>query len=101
MASIKLADGKQIDNLKVTYNNIFEFQNKYPEVAKDLITVLTTKKGLSMESIIQTIYVGYVGSCVDEKPMDYYEFLNSLDFDVNRDMNLFEELTGNKNKAKN
>ena len=97
MASITLSDGRQF----VTYKNIFDFQNKYPEAAKDLITVITTKKGLSIESIIQTIYVGYVGSCINEKPMDYYEFLDSLDFDVNRDMNLFEELTGNKNKAKN
>ncbi len=97
--SIKLNDGTVISNLKINYQNLFDFQNSY-EASKDLIAALVKKQTFELECMIQLIYVGYLGSNPTPK-MEYKEFIQKIDFDFTRDMKLFEELSGKKVESKN
>ena len=98
---IVLKDGRVISNLHLTYGKIFEFQNKHKDISRDLIEVITTKRGFDSQSVMQIIYVAYLCSGADEKPMEYYEFLDSLNFDYKRDMTVFYSLINGDNNSKN
>lgn len=93
MEIIKLKNGTEA-NLEIKYIQLFEFQNKYKQ-AKDIIQVVTTKNAPDQETIMQLIYVAYLGGG-NETNYEYAEFLDLLDFDFNRDMTLFSKLVGTK-----
>lgn len=97
MEKLKLKNGKEV-NLEVTYGKLFEFQNKYKGIAKDLIEVVVKKQAVDHESIIQLIYVGYLGGKNEEPILTYDQFLNELGFDYKRDLTLFKSLVNNKEK---
>lgn len=92
--AIKFDDGTIIYNLKVTYKNLFEFQNSYDK-SKDLMEALIKKQSFDYETMVQMIYVGYLGALnPTDKKLDYMSFLESISLDYKRDMNLFKDLTG-------
>jgi hypothetical protein len=93
MEKLMLKNGQEV-NLEVQYIKLFEFQNKYKQ-AKDLIQVVTAKEAPDTETIMQIIYVAYLGGG-NETNYEYAEFLNLLKFDFKRDMKLFANLVGNK-----
>lgn len=97
MEKLKLKNGKEV-NLEVTYGKLFEFQNKYKGIAKDLIEVVVKKQAVDHESIIQLIYVGYLGGKNEEPILTYDQFLNELGFDYKRDLTLFKSLVNNEEK---
>lgn len=97
--SLKFEDGTIVNNLKVTYKNLFDFQNSY-DGSKDLMEVLIKKQALDYETMIQIIYVGYLGTNPDPK-LEYFDFIDRLAIDYKRDMQLFTELTGIKTDKKN
>lgn len=99
MRQITLENGTVIDNLTINYKNLFEFQSTY-KGSKDLIEALVKKQTFDHETMIQLIYVGYLGTNPNPK-MDYIEFIEQLTFDYKRDLNLFQELTGAKAALKN
>lgn len=90
--TIKFEDGTIISNLKITYKNLFDFQNSYSG-AKDLMAAVIKKQTFEQEVMIQLIYVGYLGTNPNPK-LDYIDFIDALEFDYKRDMNLFRDLTG-------
>ncbi len=90
--AIKLEDGTIIEGLKITYKNLFDFENSYPH-AKDLMEALVKKQTFDHEAMVQLIYVGYLGTNPVKK-MDYIEFIESVPFSYKRDMELFKDLTG-------
>lgn len=92
--SIELEDGTIISNLKITYRNLFDFQNSY-EGSKDLLAALIKKQTFDQEVMVQLIYVGYLGTNPEPK-MEYLDFIDAIAFDYKRDMNLFYELVGLK-----
>lgn len=94
-----LKDGKEV-NLVVNYNNLFKFQREY-KYAKDLVPIVMQKGSADLESIMQTIYVGYLGGDNPEPLMSYEDFLNNVDFNFNRDLNVFSNLVSNKANEKN
>lgn len=94
-----LKDGKEV-NLVVNYNNLFKFQREY-KYAKDLVPIVMQKGSADLESIMQTIYVGYLGGDNPEPLMSYEDFLNNIDFNFNRDLNVFSNLVSNKANEKN
>jgi len=93
MEKLKLKNGKEV-NLEITYGKLFEFQRKYKDIAKDLIEVVTRKQTTDHETIMQIIYVGYLGGKNEEPILSYEEFLDSIDFDFKRDLILFSNLVG-------
>lgn len=97
--SIKLEDGTIIDNLKITYKNLFDFQNHYDD-SKDLMEALVKKQTFEHEVMVQLIYVGYLGTNPTNK-MEYFDFIDAIPFDYKRDMALFQELTGLRADSKN
>ena len=92
MSSIKLKDGTEINNLTITYKNLFDFQKTYPE-SKDLMEALIKKQTFDHETMIQLIYVAYLGTNPDKK-LEYIDFLDQIGFDYKRDLTLFKEITG-------
>lgn len=92
--AIELEDGTIISNLKITYRNLFDFQNSY-DGSKDLLEALIKKQTFDQEVMIQLIYVGYLGTNPNPK-MEYLDFIDAITFDYKRDMNLFNELVGLK-----
>lgn len=94
-----LKDGKEV-NLIVNYNNLFKFQREY-KYAKDLVPIVMQKGSADLESIIQIVYVGYMGGNNPEPIMSYEEFLNNIDFNLARDLNIFSELVSNRANEKN
>ena len=72
-----LKDGKEV-NLVVNYNNLFKFQRQYI-YAKDLVPIVMQKGSADLESIMQTIYVGYLGGDNSEPLMSYEDFLNNIE----------------------
>lgn len=92
--AIELEDGTIISNLKITYRNLFDFQNSY-KGSKDLLEALIKKQTFDQEVMIQLIYVGYLGTNPNPK-MEYLDFIDAITFDYKRDMNLFNELVGLK-----
>lgn len=94
-----LKDGKEV-NLVVNYNNLFKFQREY-KYAKDLVPIVMQKGSADLESIIQIVYVGYLGGNNSEPLMSYEEFLNNIDFNIARDLNIFSELVSNRANEKN
>ena len=94
--AIELEDGTIISNLKITYRNLFDFQNSY-DGSKDLLEALIKKQTFDQEVMIQLIYVGYLGTNPNPK-MEYLDFIDAITFDYKRDMNLFNELVGLKAK---
>ena len=97
--AIKLEDGTIINNLKITYKNLFDFQNSYDN-SKDLMEALVKKQTFEHEVMVQLIYVGYLGTNPTNK-MEYFDFIDAIPFDYKRDMALFQELTGLKANSKN
>lgn len=97
--AIKLEDGTIINNLKITYKNLFDFQNSYDN-SKDLMEALVKKQTFEHEVMVQLIYVGYLGTNPTNK-MEYFDFIDAIPFDYKRDMALFQELTGLKADSKN
>lgn len=97
--AIKLEDGTIINNLKITYKNLFDFQNSYDN-SKDLMEALIKKQTFEHEVMVQLIYVGYLGTNPTNK-MEYFDFIDAIPFDYKRDMALFQELTGLKADSKN
>ena len=97
--AIKLEDGTIINNLKITYKNLFDFQNSYHN-SKDLMEALVKKQTFEHEVMVQLIYVGYLGTNPTNK-MEYFDFIDAIPFDYKRDMALFQELTGLKADSKN
>lgn len=88
--AILFEDGTKISNLKITYKNLFDFQNSY-EGAKDLMAALIKKQTFEHEVMVQMIYVGYLGTNPNPK-MDYLTFIDNLSFDYERDTVLFNAL---------
>lgn len=97
--AIRLEDGTIINNLKITYKNLFDFQNHY-ENSKDLMEALVKKQSFEHEVMVQLIYVGYLGTNPTNK-MEYFDFIDAIPFDYKRDMVLFKELTGLNADSKN
>ena len=97
--AIKLEDGTIINNLKITYKNLFDFQNSYDN-SKDLMEALVKKQTFEHEVMVQLIYVGYLGTNPTNK-MEYFDFIEAIPFDYKRDMALFQEVTGLKADSKN
>ena len=97
--AIKLEDGTIINNLKINYKNLFDFQNSYDN-SKDLMEALVKKQTFEHEVMVQLIYVGYLGTNPTNK-MEYFDFIDAIPFDYKRDMALFQELTGLKADSKN
>ncbi|MCX4365110.1 MAG: hypothetical protein OSJ70_04995 [Bacilli bacterium] len=97
--SIKLENGTIINNLKITYKNLFDFQNSYDN-SKDLMEALVKKETFEHEVMIQLIYVAYLGTNPTDK-MEYFDFIDAIPFDYKRDMKLFGELTGIAADSKN
>lgn len=97
--AIRLEDGTIINNLKITYKNLFDFQNHY-ENSKDLMEALVKKQTFEHEVMVQLIYVGYLGTNPTNK-MEYFDFIDAIPFDYKRDMALFKELTGLNADSKN
>lgn len=97
--SIRLEDGTVINNLKITYKNLFDFQNSYSN-SKDLMEALVKKQTFEHEVMVQLIYVGYLGTNPTNK-MEYFDFIDAIPFDYKRDMALFKELTGLNADSKN
>ena len=97
--AIKWEDGTIINNLKITYKNLFDFQNSYDN-SKDLMEALVKKQTFEHEVMVQLIYVGYLGTNPTNK-MEYFDFIDAIPFDYKRDMALFQELTGLKANSKN
>lgn len=97
--AIKLEDGTIINNLKITYKNLFDFQNSYDN-SKDLMEALVKKQTFEHEVMVQLIYVGYLGTNPTNK-MEYFDFIDAIPFDYKRDMALFQELTGLTADSKN
>lgn len=94
--------GQQImTDLVPTYKKIFEFVNNpnNASFAKDLVQVITTKRAMDYESIVQFIYVSYLGGNNPEPFLTYSEFLDAMGKpDFKRDMKIFAKLTGNENQ---
>lgn len=97
--AIRLENGKIIENLKITYKNLFDFQNSYDN-SKDLMEALVKKETFEHEVMIQLIYVAYLGTNPTDK-MEYFDFIDAIPFDYKRDMKLFGELTGIVADSKN
>jgi len=97
--SIRLEDGTLISNLKITYKNLFDFQNSYDN-SKDLMEALVKKQTFEHEVMVQLIYVAYLGTNPANR-MEYFDFIDAIPFDYKRDMNLFQDLTGLKADSKN
>lgn len=97
--SIRLEDGTLISNLKITYKNLFDFQNSYDN-SKDLMEALVKKQTFDHEVMVQLIYVAYLGTNPTNK-MEYFDFIDAIPFDYKRDLNLFQDLTGLKADSKN
>ena len=97
--ALKFEDGTIIYNLKITYRNLFDFQRTYSG-AKDLMEALVKKQTFDHETMVQLIYVGYLGTN-PEKKMEYYEFIDHLDFNAKRDTFLFNDLVGIDASQKN
>lgn len=97
--SIRLEDGTLIKDLKITYKNLFDFQNSYDN-SKDLMEALVKKQTFEHEVMVQLIYVAYLGTNPTNK-MEYFDFIDAIPFDYKRDMNLFQDLTGLKADSKN
>ena len=97
--SIELEDGTIISNLKITYKNLFDFQNSYSG-SKDLMEAIVKKQTFDHETMVQLIYVGYLGTNPSKK-MDYMEFIESINFSYKRDLELFQDLAGLKADSKN
>lgn len=97
--AIRLEDGTVIKNLKITYKNLFDFQNSYSN-SKDLMEALVKKQTFEHEVMVQLIYVGYLGTNPIPK-MEYFDFIDAIPFDYKRDMSLFKELTGLNADSKN
>lgn len=91
MEKLKLKNGKEV-NLEVTYMKLFEFQRRYKDISKDLIEVVVKKQAMDHETIMQIIYVGYLGGKNEEPILSYEEFLNELGFNYTRDLMLFNNL---------
>lgn len=96
--AIQFEDGTIISNLKITYKNLFDFQNSYSG-AKDLMEALIKKQTFEHEVMIQMMYVGYLGTNPTPK-MEYLDFIEHLSFDYERDMYLFNALV-KRNSKKN
>lgn len=94
--AIQFEDGTIISNLKVTYKNLFDFQNSYSG-AKDLMEALIKKQTFEHEVMIQMMYVGYLGTNPNPK-MEYMDFIDRLSFDYERDMYLFNALVKRNNE---
>ena len=92
-------NGKEVTGLNVTYKNLFEFQRNYKD-SKDLMEVLVKKQAYDYETMLQMIYVGYLGTNPNPK-IEYLDFLEQLEFDSKRDMLLFNDLVVIKTKEKN
>lgn len=105
MEKMKLKNGKEI-NLEIKYGKLFEFQRKYKDIARsDLVSLITEKEVLRKtatiehESIMQLIYVAYLGGGNEEPIIEYDDFINNeLNFDFKRDLKLFAKLTGNNDE---
>lgn len=97
--AIKLEDGTIITNLKITYKNLFDFQRSYAG-AKDLMEALVKKQTFDHETMVQLIYVAYLGTNPENK-MGYFDFIDSIDFDYKRDLLLFKDLVGVNAEEKN
>ncbi len=97
--ALKFEDGTIIYDLKITYRNLFDFQRSYSG-SKDLMEALVKKQTFDHETMVQLIYVGYLGTNPKEK-MEYYEFIDHLDFNAKRDMFLFNDLVGLNASKKN
>lgn len=100
MEKLKLKNGNEV-NLEITYIKLFEFQNKYKDIARDLIDTVVKKHSTDQETIMQLIYVGYLGGKNEEPTLNYYEFLELLGFDYARDLTLFSKLVKQENDEKN
>ncbi len=94
-----LKNGKEI-NFELNYKNLFKFQSNNPN-AKDLIAAVSTKHTIDHETVMQILYVGYLGGNNDENPLSYEEFLDSSTFDFKRDLEIFSNIIGNNNDEKN
>lgn len=92
--TLKLKNNKEV-NLVIKYQKLFEFMGNYKN-SKDLIQVVSTKNTVDHETIMQLIYVAYLGGNNEEPIIKYEEFLDLLDFDMNRDMTIFSNLIGVK-----
>lgn len=97
--AIKFEDGTLITNLKITYKNLFDFQNSYDN-SKDLMEALVKKQTFDHEVMVQLIYVAYLGTNPTNK-MEYFDFIDAIPFDYKRDLNLFQDLTRLKADSKN
>lgn len=102
MKKLKLKNGKEV-NLEITYGKLFEFQRNYVDIAKSDLVELITKKELMKqtttvehETIVQIIYVAYLGGKNEEPTLSYEEFLNEMSFDFKRDLKLFGNLTNSE-----
>lgn len=97
--ALRLEDGTIIYNLKITYKNLFDFQSSYSG-SKDLMEAIVKKQTFDHETMVQLIYVGYLGTNPNKK-MEYYEFIDHIDFNPKRDMFLFNDLVGMNTSTKN
>ena len=97
--ALKFEDGTIIYDLKITYRNLFDFQRSYPG-SKDLMEALVKKQTFDHETMVQLIYVGYLGTNPVKK-LEYYEFIDHLAFNAKRDMFLFNDLVGLSASKKN
>lgn len=94
-----LKNGKEI-NFEINYRNLFSFQMKYSN-SKDLIEAVTKKHAFDHETVMQMLYVGYLGGKNDDTPMSYEEFLDNSTFDFKRDLTIFNNIVNNQNNEKN
>ena len=99
MRTLTLKNGTELNNLTITYKNLFNFQRTY-DSAKDLMEALIKKQSFDHEVMVQMIYVGYLGTNPEPK-LDYLDFLDQIGFDYKRDMLLFNDLVGAKTEEKN
>ncbi|MDD4794983.1 MAG: hypothetical protein PHG03_00255 [Bacilli bacterium] len=104
MEKLKLKNGKEV-KLEITYGNLFKFNRERSDVARsDLVALITEKElqrktaTIEQESILQLIYVAYLGGKNEDPIMSLEEFYDSISFDFKRDMKLFAKLTDNKNE---
>lgn len=76
-----------------TYQKMFEFVNNYPK-AKDIVAVATRKKAVDYESVMQFIYISYLGGNNSQPLLTYEDFLNAIQPSFDRDMLIFAKLMG-------
>ncbi len=86
--------------LMPTYQKMFEFVNNYPK-AKDIVAVATRKKAVDYESVMQFIYISYLGGNNPQPLLKYEDFLNAIQPSFDRDMLLFAKLMGKNVSANN